>query len=131
MSDKIGILGQVTTATPGTTTAYTVPSGKAALIRLEYSGISGVNSTLSVAVNGLTTFTTAALTSGNICYSTAALMINTGAATVIDGTAQSKVVAPGPAEYYISAGQTVTYTLATAAFSSLTFRVVGTEVDVT
>ena len=30
MTDKIGVLGEATTATAATTTVYTVPSGKAA-----------------------------------------------------------------------------------------------------
>lgn len=130
MSDIIGVLGSLTTAVIGTATPYTVPSGKAAKVKIEYRGVSGINSTLAVAINGLTIFGTAALTTGHVIYTTTLLMVNDAAtASVIDGSSDAKVVAPGPKEYYLSEGDTVTYVIATADFSSMNFQVVGTEVD--
>lgn len=127
--DIIGVLGQAQTAVVGTVTAYTCPSGKSARVKLMYRGVAGTNSTLKVAVNGIEVFQTAALTSGNVSHSTTALMHNTQVAGAIDGSADSKVVAPGPKEYFLSEGDTITYTIATNDFSSFNFQVVGTEVD--
>lgn len=130
MSDKIGVLGEATTATVGVTTAYQCPSGKAAKVKLMYHGVAGVNSTLEVRVNGQMVFKTAALTSGQSSFSTNTASHVAGATTSIVGAAAATTVAPSPYEYYLAAGDTIVYEIATAAFSSMNFQVVGTEVDV-
>lgn len=130
MSDKIGVLDEKAVATVGVTTAYTCPSGKAAKVKIMYRGAAGASSTLKVTVNGIDIFLTGALTSGNISHSTTALMHNTQAASAIDGSADAKCVAPGPKEFFLSAGDTVSYEIGTAAFSSMNFQVVGSEIDV-
>lgn len=132
MTDKIGVLGETTTVTAGTTTVYTVPTGKAARGRLMYRGASGVNSTISFAINGITLFVTGALTTGHVHYSSTALIYNTQtAATGLDGSTLAKTVMPFGYDYYLSAGDTVTMTIATADFGSVNAQFVGTEVGVT
>jgi len=130
MSDRIGVLDEKSVATVGVTTVYTCPSGKAAKVKCMYRGAAGSSSTLKVTVNGIDIFLTGALTSGNISYSSTSLMHQAGAASTIDGSADGKVVAPGPKEFYLSAGDTISYEIGTAAFSSMNFQVVGSEIDV-
>lgn len=127
---KIGVLGEAATATIGTTTAYIVPTGRAAKVKLMYYGIAGVNSTLSIAINGIPIFTTAALTSGNAAWTDSTRMHGTGAVNTLTGGSDTTTVAPGPKEYQLAAGDTVTYTIATAAFSSISVQVIGAEVEV-
>ena len=38
MADKIGVLGEATTASAAPTTVYTVPSAKAAKVKIMWSG---------------------------------------------------------------------------------------------
>lgn len=129
MATLIGVLGEAATASIGVTTAYIVPANNAAKCKIMYSGVAGVNSTLSIAVNGITIFTTAALTSGNTSFSTSLLMHNSALGSTINGGSDATTVAPGPKEYYLAAGDTVTYTVGTANFSSLNVQVVGTQVE--
>lgn len=129
MSDKIGVLGEVAIADLGTTAAYTVPAGKMAKVKLMYRGVAGSNSTLGITVNGLVIFTTGALTAANVSHTTTLLEHNTQAASAIDGSSDAKTVAPGPKEYYLNEGDTIAYTIATAAFASMNFQVVGVELD--
>lgn len=129
MADVLSCLGSITNTAVGTWTAYQAPAAKGAKVSFQFSGIAGVNSTLAVAVNGLTIFQSVALTSGNIVYSNATQWINTGAATIIDGSTGTRHVAPGPTNYILGPGQLVTITIGTAAFTSLTFQVMGIEID--
>lgn len=130
MTDKIGVLGESSNVTQATHTAYTVPANKAARVKLMYRGVAGVNSTLKATINGIDAFLTAALTAGNVSHSTTAAMHNTQAASAIAGGTDATTVAPGPKEYYLAAGDSVTFTIGTADFTSMNFQVVGTEVDV-
>lgn len=129
MADNIGVLGSSTAASVGTHTPYTVPSGKAAKVKIMFRGTAGVSSTLALIINGMTVFTTAALSSGNISFSTTLVMHNSDAAANIVGGADATTIAPGPKEYYLSAGDTVQYTIGTAAFSAMDVQVVGIETD--
>lgn len=131
MADIIGTLGEATAAVIGTQTLYTCPSGKAAKGKIMYRGVCGVNSTLSFTVNGIKLFQSAALTSGHIIYTTTALIFNDAATDgAVSGASDALTVAPSPKEYYLSEGETITYTIATADFSSFKAVFVGTEVDV-
>lgn len=130
MADIIGVLGQSSTADLGTTVGYTVPSGKMAKVKLLYRGVAGSNSTLTITVNGIVILLTGALTAANISHTTTALEHNTQAASAIDGSTDAKCVAAGPKEYYLSEGDTISYTIGTAAFSAMNFQVVGVELDV-
>ena|SRR5215469_6346037 len=130
MTDKVGKLGQAIIATQGTTTAYQCPAGKGAKCQVYFRGAAGTNSTLQITVSGIAILLTAALTAGNISYSTVAATHNTGAASAINGSSDSTTVAPGPRTFWLSAGDTISYTIGTADFSSMNFQVVGVEVDV-
>lgn len=131
MTDKIGVLGSSTTATIGTATAYTCPAGKAARIRVFYNGVAGANSTLAVAINGIQLFVTGALTVSHCIYSSDALILN-DAATVgaVNGSSLALTCMPFAKDYWLAAGQTVTFTIGATNFSSMNFQVVGAEVDV-
>jgi hypothetical protein len=131
MSDVIGTLGSSTAAVVGTQTLYTCPSGKAAKGKIMYRGVCGVSSTLAFVVNGMKLFQSAALTTGHIIYSTTSLMFNDAATDgAVNGSSDALTVGIGPKEYYLSEGETITYIIATADFSSLKAVFVGTEVDV-
>lgn len=130
MSNKGGVLGESTTATAGTNTAYTVPSGKWAKVRFMFRGIAGTNSTLALNANGVALFTTAAMSSGSAIYSSTGLPRYIDAPANIDGSTEAKTVMPYAREYFLSAGDTVTYTIGTADMQSINVQVVGVELDV-
>lgn len=127
MTAAYGVLGEATTATATTTTVYTVGAGKRAKIKLFYYGVAGANSTLSVSINGVPIFTSAALTATHGVGSTTSVMLTAQAAASWDGTSATKAVGLGPNEYYLNEGDTVSYTIGTLAFSSMNFQVVGVE----
>lgn len=129
MADLIGVLGSSAIAVIGTSTPYTVPSGKSARVKLMYRGVAGTNSVLTVSVNGIVVFVTAALTSGNVSYSNTTQMHLSGTSGSITGATDTTTIAPGPKEYMLSEGDTVTYNIATADFSAMNFQVIGTEVE--
>lgn len=128
MADRIGVLDAASGVTVATHTAYTVPAGCSAKVRFMYRGVAGSNSTLSVLINGMAVFLTAALTSGNVSYSSVSKAHTSDAAASIVGSADGTTIAPFQRDYFLSAGDTVQYTIGTAAFSSMDFQVVGTEV---
>lgn len=130
MTDKIGTLGKASTLTQGTTTVYTCPVGKAARGKLMYRATSGVSSVLALTVNGCKVLQSAAMTTGHFMFSSlAAMQENTGTTEPL-GDADGTIVAPGPAEYFLSAGETITYTVTTADLLAGFFAFVGVEVDV-
>lgn len=121
-----------TTATVGVTTLATIPSGKAMKGRLMLRGISGAASILILSVNGCEVCRLTGAV-GDIIHSTSAAQLNkvlaaTGAAG-IDGSADAKTVAPGPREFILKAGDTVTYEIQTAAYSSMYAAFEGVELD--
>lgn len=128
MTDKVGVLGQASTNTTGSTTVYTVPSGKTAIVKFMYRFVAGVNTTFAIVVNGITIFTTGALTSTQVSCSTAANMIVNN--PTLDGNGASDAeVAPGPQKYYLDEGDTIVYTIGTADTTGMNFQVVGIELD--
>ena len=130
MADKIGVLGEQTGLTVATHTAYTVPTGKAAKCRIMYRGAAGSNSTLTITVNNVNVMTSAALTDTYYIHSHKDQISSGGVAAAPDGLTVAKTVAPGPQEYYLSAGDTITYTIGTAAFTAMNMQIVGVEIDV-
>lgn len=128
---RIGVLGEAAAVTQGvTTTVYTVPSGRAAKIKIMHKGIAGANSTFKLTVNGIDIFQTAALTGGNASWSDSTRMHGTGAANTLTGGSDTTTVAPGPKEYQLSALDSVSYLIGTADFASLSVQVIGAEVEV-
>ena len=133
MSDKIGVLGEATTVTIATTTVYTCPSAKAAKVQIMWLAKSGADNlgTLAINVNGIAVATSAALTTVEYFHSTNTLMFQDASLTTLPtGITALLTVAPAPMVYYLSAGDTITYTVATTALTSMNMQVVGTEIDV-
>lgn len=133
MSDKIGVLGSSTVATATTTTAYTVPSAKAAKVQIQWSGTAhATNSTgdLTITVNGVAVATVLNIAATKFLHSSDTLMISAEETAAPTGKSAILTVAPAPFVYYLSAGDTVTYTIGTDAMVAMDFQVVGTEIDV-
>jgi hypothetical protein len=133
MADKIGVLGEATTATAATTTVYTVPSGKAAKVKIMWSGrsdASNADGDLTITVNAIAVAIVLNMTADRYLHSNSTLMVNPETAAAPTGATALLTVAPAPFEYYLSAGDTVTYTVATRTMQALNVQVVGTEIDV-
>ena len=134
MSDKIGVLGEATATTVTVTTVYTVPSGKAAKVQIMVAITAhATNSTgdFLVTVNGAVAFSHLNLPATEIMWSNSVTALHDPSTSVDpDGTTAALTLAPGPAIYYLSAGDTVTYTIGTDALVACNVQVVGTEIDV-
>lgn len=130
MTDRLGVLGINSDVAVGTYTSYTVSPSQAAKVRVQFRGVAGSASTLSVKINGCDIFDTAALTVGNISYSSSQIIHASSAASGIDGSTDAKTVAPFNREYMLSEGDTVTYTIGTAAFTAMNFQTIGVALDV-
>lgn len=132
MADKIGVLGEATTATAGTTTAYTCPAGKASKVKIFYEvqGAADATTDLTITVNGIVVMTHSNITASNYLHSSPnALKEGPNAAqpTGVDGDTTG---GPAPTEYYLAAADTVTYTIGGTDALAANVQVVGTEVDV-
>jgi hypothetical protein len=133
MADIIGVLGEATVVTIATTTVYTCPSGKAAKVKIMWAGKAGADSNgdLAFTVNGILVASWLNLVTVEYFHSSTALLIEDGSITAAPtGATVALTVAPAPMEWYLSAGDTVTYTIATTAMNSINVQVVGTEIDV-
>lgn len=130
MTDKIGTLGKLSTLTIGTNLVYTCPVGKAARFKIFYRITAGVNTVFAITINGIKILQTAALTATHIVYSTPAFLLANNAATEPLGTTDATSVGPAPTEYYLAAGETVSYTVTTADLTFASVQVVGVEIDV-
>ena len=133
MADKIGVLGEATTASAATTTVYTVPSAKAAKVKIMWSGrsdASNADGDLTITVNGIAVAIVLNMTADRYLHSNSTLMVNPETAAAPTGATALLTVAPAPFEYYLSAGDTVTYTVATRTMQALNVQVVGTEIEV-
>ena len=131
MTDIIGVLGEATVATAATTTVYTVPSGKAAKGRLFYQvqGAADATTDFLITVNGVVVMNLANITASEYVFSSPnALFEQTSALPT--GTDGDTTGAPAPSEYFLSAGDTVTYTLAGTTALSANVQFVGSEIDV-
>ena len=133
MADKIGVLGEATTASAATTTVYTVPSAKAAKVKIMWSGrsdASNADGDLTITVNAIAVAIILNMTADRYLHSNSTLMVNPETAAAPTGATALLTVAPAPFEYYLSAGDTVTYTIATLTMVAMNMQVVGTEIDV-
>ena len=133
MSDKIGILGSATTSTAGTTTAYTVPSGKAAKCRIMYrmqAASSASTTTLDIAVNGITIMSQTAMNVSTYLFSNPSNLNGGPQVSAPTGSTTALSVGPTAIDFYLSAGQTLTYTIGGATALAMAMHVVGTEIDV-
>ena len=133
MSDKIGVLGELTTATAGTHNVYTVPSAKAAKVKIMWSGAShGSTATgdQTLTVNGIAVAIVLNMTAARFLHSNSTLLVNPETAAAPTGATALLTVAPAPFEYYLAAGDVVSYTIATLTMVAINVQVVGTEIDV-
>ncbi len=132
MADIIGVLGQATVLTVGTTTVYTCPSGKSAKVKIMWSGEAHAsNSTgdLTITLNAVALAVILNMTAARFHHSNSTLLVNPITAAAPTGATALLTVAPAPFEYYLSAGDTVTYTIGTDAMVAMNMQVVGSEVD--
>ena len=132
MSDIIGVLGQGTVTTSGTATIYTVPASKAAKVRLQlrFQGDNDDTTDLSVAVNGIDVMARTNVTGDQRIISNSTLLGSTITQDP-DGTSAALTLSPAPFEYFLSAGDTVTYTLGGSSATQMSLQAVGVEIDVT
>jgi|TARA_R110000822_G_scaffold99579_1_gene224547 hypothetical protein len=133
MSDRIGVLGEATVATAATTTVYTVPSGKAARVKIMWAGASHASTAtgdLTITVNGINVAVILNMTAARFLHSNSTLLVNPETAAAPTGATALLTVSPAPFEYYLSAGDTVTYTVGTLTMVAMNMQVVGTEIDV-
>ncbi len=132
MTDIIGVLGEASALT-GTVTVYTVPSGKAAKIRIIHriTASAAADSTFALIVNGIQIMKTAAMGNSFFQYSNSIAPGVAAAAAAPLGTTAALTVAPAPTEYYLSAGDTVTYTIGGTDLIAASVQVVGSEIDIT
>jgi hypothetical protein len=133
MADQIGVLGEATVATAATTTVYTVPSGKAAKVKIMWAGLSHASTgtgDLTITVNGINVAVVLNITAARYVHSNSTLLVNPETAAAPTGATALLTVAPAPMEYYLSAADTVTYTIATLTMQAMNMQVVGTEIDV-
>ena len=70
------------------------------------------------------------MTAARFLHSNSTLLVNPETAAAPTGATALLTVSPAPFEYYLSAGDTVTYTIATLTMVAMNMQVVGTEIDV-
>lgn len=129
MADIIGVLGENDDVTVGTHTVYTCPAGKMARGQIMYRGQATASAPgLSIRVNGVEIFTQASITGSNYVWSTNDLLYNTNAAAPT-GASIAQTVAKYDQDYYLSAGDTVQYIIASNDFATLDVMFVGAELD--
>ena len=133
MADKIGVLGEASTASAATTTVYTVPSGKAAkchIIYLIQGSTSDATTDFKILVNGITVMDHSNITQSNYLFSSPNAMKEGPLSILPTGVDGDTTCAPAPPIYYLSAADTVTYTIGGSTGGSCLVQVVGVEIDV-
>jgi hypothetical protein len=97
-----------------------------------WSGTAGADSLgdLTITVNGVAVAVVLNMTTAYYVHSNSTLLVNPETAAQPTGATALLTVAPAPFEYYLSAGDTVTYTIATTAMAAINVQFVGTEIDV-
>ena len=133
MADKIGVLGEASTASAATTTVYTVPSGKAAKCQIIYliqGSTSDATTDFKILVNGITVMDHSNITQSNYLFSSFIFIMVGPLSTLPTGVDGDTTCAPAPPIYYLSAADTVTYTIGGSTGGSCLVQVVGVEIDV-
>lgn len=130
MTDRVGVLAEATTTSVGTTTVGTVPTGKAWVFKPMFimQANSGGATVLGITINGAKVMENSVTATQYAWSSSAAL--EKESATYPTGDAAADTVAPGPTQYYASAGDVISYTIGSNAAQSMNFQLVGTEIDV-
>lgn len=133
MADVIGVLGEASTTTLGTTTVYTCPAGKASKVRLMTRFQGDTNSQVAILVNGVEVARNGAMTANHYNFTIKGgglLAYAAGNASAPSGLADALTVAPADPIFYLNAGDTIQYTVVTAALLAMNFQVVGVAIDV-
>tara|TARA_Y100000310_G_C20272569_1_gene618721 strand:+ start:211 stop:615 length:405 start_codon:yes stop_codon:yes gene_type:complete len=134
MTDSIGVLGEATNLTVATHTVYTCPTAKAAKVKLQvqFEG-HAANSTgdITLTVNGVVVAERLNIPATEIMWSNSTTLIHDPSTSVKpDGSTAVLTCSPAPQEFYLSAGDIVSYTVGTDALVAMNMQVVGTEIDV-
>lgn len=132
MSDKIGVLGESTATAVATATVYTCPAGKAAKCRLMARFQGDTNSQVAVFVNGMEIARNTAMTASHYNFTIKGgglFAYAAGNASAPTGLANAVTVAPADPIYYLNPGDTIQFTVITAALLAMNFQVVGVEID--
>lgn len=131
MSDIMGVLGEASTLTVGTTTVYTCPVGKAAKVKLMALFQAGVNTDIGILINGIEVARSGAMTNLHYWFTNGgAGLMRAAATTKPTGASAAETIQPAAPIYYLSVGDTIQYTIATAAALAVNAQVVGVEIDV-
>ena len=132
MTDQIGVLGEATTATAATTTVYTVPSSKAARGKVFFmiQGHSDASTDIKITVNAIDVMSHVNITASNYLFSSPNALKEGPLAALPTGVDGDTTGSPAPTEYFLSAADTVTYTLTGSTAISCNVQFVGTEIDV-
>lgn len=132
MVDIIGVLGSATTATAATTTAYTVPTNKAARVKIffQVQGAADATTDFLITVNGIVIGNILNIAASRYLWSTADFLFNTASVALPTGLSVAEVNSPAPTEYFLSAADVISYTIAGTTALSANVQVVGTEIDV-
>jgi hypothetical protein len=132
MADNFGVLGSSVATAVATATVYTCPANKAAKVKIMASFQGGAASTISVLVNNVQVALIAAMTVNHFTFTNGgAGLLRAAAATAPTGASAAETVQPAAPIYYLSAGQTVQYTVGATALIAANCQVVGLEVDLT
>lgn len=133
MADRIGVLGEATATAVSTATVYTCPANKMAKVRLFARFQGDTNSVVAILVNGMEIARNTVMTASHYNYTIKGgglFAYASGAAAAPTGLANALTAAPADAIYYLNAGDTIQYTVVTAALLAMNFQVVGIELDV-
>jgi len=133
MSDRIGVLGEQTATAVATATVYTCPANKSAKVRIMSRFQGDTNSQVAILVNGMEVARNTVMTTAHYNYTIKGggfFAYAAGNAAAPTGLANALTVAPADPIYYLSAGDTIQYTVITAALLAMNTQVVGVELDV-
>ena len=133
MSDKIGVLGESSATAVATATVYTCPANKAAKVKLFARFQGDTNSQVAVLVNGMEIARNTVMTASHYNYTIKGgglFAYAGGNASAPTGLANALTAAPADPIYYLSPGDTIQFTVVTAALLAMNFQVVGTEIDI-
>lgn len=132
MADNFGVLGGATGIAIGTNTVYVCPANRAAKIKLFGQFQGGAASTIDILVNEIRVASVPAMTAGFWTFTNGgAGLLRAPAATTPTGQSAAETAQPAAAIFYLSAGQTVKYTVGGLALQQANLQVVGVEVDLT
>src|SRR5688572_5391346 len=131
MSDNFGVLGEASGITVGTVTVYTCPTGKRAKLKWFAMFQAAANSDVGILINGIEVARSGAMTVNHYWFSNGgAGLMRASAATKPTGASAAETAQPSAPIFYLSEGDTVQYTIATANLLAANAQVVGTEVEI-